>query len=955
MSGAGERRRSGRRPTTVPAAKSSENAGRQPRLLEREVLLSELRTLFSAEWTRPIGAIVLEGRSGVGKSALLGAACQIAADSGWAVLRARGDHSKAAASLSLLGELVGSHEASFSAGRPEAYDAGDVVGELDAFTRELATERGVVIAVDDAQWADEASCAWLSRISRSPVHRRIRLIVGVSARSPGMAPRPIEKIGSEASARVMSLAPLSGEAVAALTHDYFGETADTAFVRACHEATGGIPFLLLSLFRELSLERLPPVGSSVARVESVTSSAVSRSVLARLSRVRPEASVLLDAVAVAGVMGAVDLDLVGDVISMQPAEAGAAAESLVAIDLLAQERPLRFLHPLVRRTVVAEIAPQRRAQLQIAIARGLRDRGVSLERLAEHLLDAETGNDEWVATILEQAGNLALGRGAAQHAVRYLSRALAERPSVRGRLELRLNLARAEAFHDARPALEHLRLALDQGVAPAMAAQAALDVTRCVRDPAGRSDLSPVLAEIASLLGDDDSTVKLELLVTSALVSRSPESLASVVGSLRDLVGRGRRPGTAAQQRGVALIAVIDSGALSRLGTPQVAESIRSALSGAELVSDDSLACELWARTIGSLALAGEFDEADRHARHAQSLSRSQHFDLADAEYSTTLAQSSALQGALVPAEEHARAALRVADGRPWGRRADAVACLMDVLIDGGRLDEADALESSFGSGDFAPSPLEGHHLLEQRGRLRRLQGRWSDALADLLRAGRWADDCGIDNPAVAIWRSQASLACAAAGRDDEALRLAEENLELARLHGGGWVVGSAYHVLANVCPEDDRLRFMQEAVALLEGSALQLRLASALIDLGRALREGGAATSARAALRRGADLAFQSRAAPLLSSAMAELRLTGARPRRLALTGAEALTSSERRVVSLAATGLTNSEIAKELYVAEKTVEGHLLRAFRKLGVRSRRQLTPMLEASGTEDESAP
>jgi DNA-binding CsgD family transcriptional regulator len=69
-------------------------------------------------------------------------------------------------------------------------------------------------------------------------------------------------------------------------------------------------------------------------------------------------------------------------------------------------------------------------------------------------------------------------------------------------------------------------------------------------------------------------------------------------------------------------------------------------------------------------------------------------------------------------------------------------------------------------------------------------------------------------------------------------------------------------------------------------------------------------------------------------------LHATGARPRRSARTGIQALTSAERRVVELASDGLTNRQIADRLVLAPKTVEWHLSHAFAKLGIRSRREL---------------
>jgi len=75
------------------------------------------------------------------------------------------------------------------------------------------------------------------------------------------------------------------------------------------------------------------------------------------------------------------------------------------------------------------------------------------------------------------------------------------------------------------------------------------------------------------------------------------------------------------------------------------------------------------------------------------------------------------------------------------------------------------------------------------------------------------------------------------------------------------------------------------------------------------------------------------------------ELRASGARPRRRAISGLDALTRSERRVAELAAGGLTNREIAQELFVSTATVETHLTRAYRKLDVDGRGGLAAVLD----------
>lgn len=100
----------------------------------------------------------------------------------------------------------------------------------------------------------------------------------------------------------------------------------------------------------------------------------------------------------------------------------------------------------------------------------------------------------------------------------------------------------------------------------------------------------------------------------------------------------------------------------------------------------------------------------------------------------------------------------------------------------------------------------------------------------------------------------------------------------------------------------------------------------------------------AREQLRRAVELATIRGAAPLIARAETEFLATGARPRRIALSGVESLTPSERRVAEMAAEGPTNHEIAQALFVAPKTLEMHLSRAYRKLGINSRSQLSAAL-----------
>ncbi|MGW3137758.1 helix-turn-helix transcriptional regulator [Streptomyces sp. NPDC001139] len=158
--------------------------------------------------------------------------------------------------------------------------------------------------------------------------------------------------------------------------------------------------------------------------------------------------------------------------------------------------------------------------------------------------------------------------------------------------------------------------------------------------------------------------------------------------------------------------------------------------------------------------------------------------------------------------------------------------------------------------------------------------------------------------------------------------------------------MGRALRVNGLLHRGDQQLDLLRQAVTVLDGSLARLEHAKALADLGAALRRTGHPAAARESLRQAVDLATQCGATPLAEIARTELAAAGARPRRTALAGPDALTPSEKRIAQLAATGATNRQIAQQLYVTPKTVEVHLSAAYRKLDITTRRDLPGALTA---------
>ena len=144
--------------------------------------------------------------------------------------------------------------------------------------------------------------------------------------------------------------------------------------------------------------------------------------------------------------------------------------------------------------------------------------------------------------------------------------------------------------------------------------------------------------------------------------------------------------------------------------------------------------------------------------------------------------------------------------------------------------------------------------------------------------------------------------------------------------------------------PDDDEIVLLREVVAAIDRAKGELERARAHARLGVALRLAGRQVEAREPLRLAVDLAHRSGARDLEEQAIRELRAAGGRPRRRLISGAGALTPSERRVAELAAAGHRNRDIAEILVVSLATVEWHLRHPYRKLGIASRSKLTEVL-----------
>ena len=309
-------------------------------------------------------------------------------------------------------------------------------------------------------------------------------------------------------------------------------------------------------------------------------------------------------------------------------------------------------------------------------------------------------------------------------------------------------------------------------------------------------------------------------------------------------------------------------------------------------------------------------------------------------------AEVSLRRGDLTAAEADARAVLD-ATGLFAQMLAGLATCvLVEVLVERGAIDEAEHALEPFVS-DLQRSSLSAATLRYVRGRLLFAQRRFGAALGDFRAMGDIVAATSAVGPCFQPWRSAAALAALALGELDTARRFSDEEVELARAFGAPRTLGIALRAAGLVAGGHRGEVLLREAIDVLAGSDTCLEHARALTDLGALLRRANRRVEARELLRQAVDTAHHLGAAALAERAETELRATGAKPRRVMLTGLEALTASERRIAELAADGLTNREIAQTLFVTVRTVEGHLTNVFNKLDVRARTELPTALATS--------
>ncbi len=872
--------------------------------------------------------LVVHGDPGVGKTALLEYAVEAGED--FRVLRAAGVEGEMELDYAALQQLCSPLlEFSERLPDPQRHALGVAFG-LNAgqapspflvglaalgLLSEAAEQRPLLCVVDDAQWLDSASARALGFVAHRLLAERIALAFATRDVGSGLARFP-----------QLAVDPLGRRDARALLESILVARLDESVLERIVAETGGNPLAVLELPHGLTPGQL--AGGFGLPAALSLSTGIEQSFRRRLARLPRDARRLLLLAAAEPVGDPALLWRAAQLLGI-PKTAGHAVESE---GLLTLDGAVSFRHPLVRSAVYGAAEPSERREAHHALADAT-DPQIDPDRRAWHRAQATSAPDEEVATELERSAARAQARGGLAAAAAFLERAvtLTREPSRRARRALAaaqtkfeagalddalslLAMAEAGALSD----LERARVAL-------LRAQTAFVATR-------GSNAPPLLLEAARRLATLDPTLARETYLDALSAAMFAGRFAGPGGSALEVAQAASAAPPPRAPRGSDLL--LDGLATLFSDTYESAVPILRRAQAA--FSTDESAIEqlrwLWLATIASVQLwddTGWETLSERHVRLARRTGALSDLPLALTQrvYMHLLAGELTAAASLVDEIEAATDAIggtlapygKVGLAASRGREVEAVDLIGRTRTEVTRRGEGIGVSVV----DWAEAVL--YNGL----------ARYEDARSAALRVVDLPDL----NPSTWVM-PEVIEAAVRAGTPELAADTHRRLVDMTRVSGTDWALGLAARSEALFVEDQRAEELYVEAVDRLGRTRMAVDLARAHLLYGEWLRRQRRRLDARRQLRTAHDLLSDFGMEAFAERARVELEATGEHARRRTVDSLAQLTPQETQISRLVAQGNTNREIAAQLFISPSTVEYHLRKVFRKLGVKSRTQL---------------
>lgn len=885
--------------------------------------------------------VIVQGEAGIGKTALVSAAVELAAHAGFQELRCTGVQSETTAGFAGLHELLhpvldlvdalpSRQRAALSTafGLSEGPEPDRLLLNLAVLglLEEVASRQRLVVVVEDVQWLDASTIEILTFVARRLANAPILLLVagrtaGLDAADDPLPGAPLTRI---------TLDSLTDDEARAVLSALPVRLGGAATARVIAEAAGN-PLALREFAAAVSGggaagDPLPASGPLP------TTRRLEHAFLGTAASLPPASRRLLLLAATAHDAAVSELFAAGRILDIEPTDLDPIERAgLVSVT---GDR-LTFHHPLVRSAVSGAATTAERTSAHHALAEVTGD----ASRSAWHRAAAAYERDEDVASRLEDAADRARRQGAQSEAVAALHRAATLSPDV-GERARRLALAAETARRAgatttaARLVDEGLPLATDAGVLVELSTTGLLlSVTSGTPGPT-TTDLIALARRLGGPGGDERREQRMALLWCAAIQSYGHSRPADERRIIEDEV-----LATAADST-----EPLRQMALALLDPTGRAAEIRPLLAGlASDMAHDVLGLQILALTAEAVQ---DLPLAARCWSTAADLAHRTGFPSDECQALRGRANIGLMQGRIAPALDDIERALRLVEDQSLPITAAATAAVAARIhawqgdLAGGAAILARSRELSAGT------PLA----------LVTADQAWAGgviALAEQRYHGAWTElDHVSDHPTVALWAvADRTEAAVRAGRRDEAIRAVEAAEHSAASLGSAHLDMLIARSRALLADGPDAEVHFGAAISLGRRAGAPLELARTQLLFGEWLRRGRRQLLAREQLGE-ALLAFETAGAgPLAERAAAELRAAGVVPvrstRETAENDAARLTAQEMQIARLAARGLTNKEIADQVYLSHRTVSAHLYRVYPKLGVTGRRQLRDALARS--------
>ena len=925
-------------------------------IVARERELRSVQAFLDAVPERPVG-LRIDGEPGIGKTTLWTRAVAAGRERSYRVLISRPVESETQLAFAALGDLLEDvqseplsdlpepqrralevallrREAEGPAPNPRAVSLG-LLGVL----RSLAREGPLLVAVDDAQWLDPPSASALEFVARRLRDEPIGLLVAQRREAEAAPALDIERAFPEDRFELIAVGPLDVEAVDRLLHERLDTQLSRPALEQLHSASGGNPFFALEIARsavqhDLSLtpgQPLPVPDNLRALVaERLSGLPASAREVALVVAVLPRATLELVR-AVAGPAATVGLD-----------------ESVAVGVLEADGDRVRFAHPLLASVLYAGAGSAERRSVHARVAAALDDP----EERAGHLALSAEGPDEGVATELDEAARRAHARGAPEAAAALWEQARHFTPTDLATEHRQRGIAAAECHFEAGE-MERARALLEAILAtspPGLERGRALNRLAWVLAFTESFYVSTELFEAALAEVGDDLPARIE--TELGLVWSEHES-----GNI-----------AVAEERARHALALAEE-----LGEPTVLASALAEVAFHETVRGRGIPFPTIER---ALALESELGWRPILGRpswlHGMLLEWEGRLD-----DSRTLLES-LRRGAFAHGDEHAVAHVTFHLARveclagQWEQAARyADECFDAVEQTGQETERPFALtikalvDAHLGMVEPARSATdEGLPLALRVGvlpayfELLAVRGFLELSLGDAAEANRFLDplphavrEAGFGEPALFRFHGDAIEALLALGRVEEAVSLLDELEAQGTALQRTWALTVASRcraLLSAAAGEIERAHAeLDRTLELQERLAEPFERGRTHLVLGTIQRRARKKRAARESLERALAIFDELGASLWSDKARAELARIGGRA-----PAPGTLTPTEKRVAALIAAGNTYREVADALFLSPKTVQWNLSKIYRKLGIRSRRELAARLAGEG---ETAP